>query len=536
MTKRAVVVARVSSQKQKDNFSLPSQLKAMRHYAADNDMTIAEEIQDVVSGAIEIRARSGGARLYELVENHEIDAVIFYTIDRVARDEDVAELIILKRDLRRAGIELHFCDSGKSDNSTMNGIVDYIKASNATEERRKIRERIKRGIHEKAQQKLVCGGHTIFGYRKVGAKKDAQLVIDEEEAATVRRIFAEYIGADGGDPQPLLRIARNLTLEKVKPPRRKNGHIGRGWWMVTVHAIVKRKAYYGEFHYAGHVLHIPELAIIPREWWEEAQARLEKNKRRSSRNQWRHYLLAGFMKCSCGGTLVGINTRGKEEWTYYFCNNAGQRRHLSNCREKRIRADVAEQVVWEWIVNLLTDEEQLKRGLRRMAEQDIANSKAKHERLGTVRELVVETEAIVKGLVADLAVLADASDVARASIRNQIKEKSRLLKSLTAERDRLEAELERLELTPEQEQRILAEAAAIRQGIREADFETKRFILDKLNFEAKYRRDDTGRWLDASCALAVGPVSLQLNPASQSNQDSINLLHLSHASKCKRGS
>ena len=112
--KRAVIVARVSSKQQEGNYSLPSQLDAMRRYGAEHGFDIVEEIRDVISGAVEIRERPGGSRLYELIDSRAMDAVLFYTIDRVARDEDVAEFIILKRDLRRTGIELHFYNDGMS--------------------------------------------------------------------------------------------------------------------------------------------------------------------------------------------------------------------------------------------------------------------------------------------------------------------------------------------------------------------------------------------------------------------------------------
>jgi len=519
MLKKAVLVARVSTRAQADNFSLPTQLEGMRQYSARNGFEVVEELQDVISGAVEIQDRPGGAKLYELVAAQAMDVVIFFTVDRVARDDDVAELVILKRDLRRAGIELHFADSGQSDNSTLSGILDYIRASQATEERRKIRERIKRGIHGKAAERWVGGGHVLYGYKKVGLRKETQLVIDEVESAVVQRIFDAYVGDDRTPPMPMLTIAKRLTAERISPPLRPNGKktAPRGWWTQTVHTLLKRRAYIGEFTYAGHSLFRPDLAIIDREIFEAAQARLDKNKRLSRRNQKHAYLLSGHLHCSCGGAMAGINCKG---WLYYFCINSSRRRHLSSCREKRVRLDVADRVVWDWLYGLMGDGDNLRRGLRRKAAQDSVDSESKRGRLATVQELVPETETGVRGLVADLAALKDAGDLARESIREQIKSKGKLLKSLTDERNRLEAELERLELTPEQEARTLEEAASIKAGMGQANFATKRFWLDRLNFSANYRRDDTGRWLDALCTMVVQPVPLSLD----------------HASQCRRGS
>jgi site-specific DNA recombinase len=502
--KRAVIVARVSSKQQEGNYSLSSQLDAMRRYGAEHGFDIVEEIRDVISGAVEIRERPGGSRLYELIDSRAMDAVLFYTIDRVARDEDVAEFIILKRDLRRAGIELHFYDDGMSDGSALGGIVEYIKASYAAEERKKIRERVMRGVHAKAATQPVCGGNVCFGYRREGRRREARFVINESEAATVQRIFADFIGVYGDPPKPMLAIARELTAEGIQPPRRPNGiQATRGWWAQTIHTILTRRAYIGESRYAGHVLQVPELAVIPQEWFDAAQERIEKNKRLAGRNKKRQYLLAGHIRCQCGASMTGT---GWGEVRYYRCYNSARVRHLSSCREKVLRADLAEAVVWRWIAGLLGDEA----NLRRKAEQDKAANQDKADRLVTLRELVTETEAEVKGLIADLAELSDASAKTRATLRAALRDKDRLLTRLTSERNRLAAEVERLELTPDDEARIVEEAALIRANMERANFETRRFWLDRLDFQCHYRRDAAGRWLDVSCALITEPQAQEL--------------------------
>ena len=508
-TKRAALVARVSTANQAEHgFSLSTQIAECKKYAERNGMIVAHEIQDAVSGTVEIREREGGKRLYKLVKDREIDAVIFYAIDRIARDEDVAELILLKRDLKRAGVELHYADSGKSDDSIAGGIVEYVKASYAADERKKIRERATRNLKEKARRGQWVGcGFVPYGYRKLGERKTTALEINADEAAMVRRIFAEYTGLNGDEPIPLLAIARRLTAEGIDPPKRKIRHT-RGWWAGTVSAILKQRIYIGEFRYSDVSYSAPELAIIDRGIFDAAQKRRKRNSELSKRNQKREYLLSGYMRCACGMMFCRNSGNGKR---YYRCNSQMHYYYLSECREKGLTADAIEAKVWNWLSELLTDERQLRLGLRRKAEQDIAANTHKRERLETVREMIPEVESSIKGLVMDLAALGNVSDIARANIREQIKGKQKLLDSLTAERDRLEAELERLELTPELEARILAEAAIIRDKIGQANFETKRFFLDKLGFVAKLRHDESGRWLDCSCALIVEvkPLSIE---------------------------
>ncbi len=442
--KRAAIMARVSTAQQAEHgFSLSTQIAECRKYAERSGMTVTHEIQDAVSGTVEIREREGGKQLYKLMKDRAIDAVIFYAIDRIARDEDVAEFILLKRDLRRAGIELHYADSGKSDDSTAGGIVEFVKASYAADERKKIRERSMRNLKEKARRGQWVGvGNAPYGYRKIGERKTSALEINEGKAAIVQRIFAEYTGLNGDEPIPLLTLAKRLTAEGIASPQRVGQkRESRGWWVDTVRMILNRRAYIGEFRYSDVVYHLPDLAIIDKGIFDAAQKRLKRNSELSKRNQRREYLLSGYIRCVCGTMFTGHVQNKKRQY------NCGTKVHhyITGCGQKKsITAEPIEAKVWDWLSGLLTDERQLRLGLQRKAEQDIAANTHKRERLDTVREMIPEIESNIKGLVMDLAALRDVSDIARASIRDQIKQKQKLLDSLAAERDRLEAELERL--------------------------------------------------------------------------------------------
>ena len=67
-------------------------------------------------------------------------------------------------------------------------------ASLAQEESRKISERLKFGFRQSVEKGTVLGNNCIWGYRKEKGK----LVIVEEEAEMVRKIFDMYANADMG--------------------------------------------------------------------------------------------------------------------------------------------------------------------------------------------------------------------------------------------------------------------------------------------------------------------------------------------------
>jgi hypothetical protein len=99
------------------------------------------------------------------------------------------------------------------------------------------------------------------------------------------------------------------------------------------------------------------------------------------------------------------------------------------------------------------------------------------------------------------------------ALRGEMKATSRIRESLVFEADKLRAEIEHRAITEAQAQSILAQAAAIRDKLRNPTSAQKRALFDVLDFEAVFRVDDTGRWCDVSCGLTgdeiiVLPLSL----------------------------
>ena len=129
MAKLALLVARVSTVAQEDNYSPDTQFAGMRKYAAVIGAEITAEILDVCSGTVPIFDRPGGKQILKAINARSVDTVIFYTIDRASRDEDVIDFIMLKRELRSASIELHFADTGRSDHDSVTGIIDWAGPS-----------------------------------------------------------------------------------------------------------------------------------------------------------------------------------------------------------------------------------------------------------------------------------------------------------------------------------------------------------------------------------------------------------------------
>ncbi len=164
---------------------MPSQLEACRKYAEQHGFVVVAELADDCSGTIPIMDRPRGKELYRLVDSSGVDAVILYTLDRTARDEKVIEYLLFKSHLYDKGVELHYSDTGLDPYTMEGNLVGYIKAHAATEERKKITERSKRGKLAKAQAGRWIGMLVPYGYSKIGSKRDARLEINDAQANIV---------------------------------------------------------------------------------------------------------------------------------------------------------------------------------------------------------------------------------------------------------------------------------------------------------------------------------------------------------------
>ena len=124
-------------------------------------------------------------------------------------------------------------------------------------------------------RKTTCGGFSPYGYR---ISEDSRLVINEDEAAVVRRIFSMYLHGE-----KTVNIKDTLNSEKIPCPyrarqdatnqRRKNKGLGpveykRGaienmlWRRTTIARILRNKVYIG---IQTHTFHEPDPANpIPR--------------------------------------------------------------------------------------------------------------------------------------------------------------------------------------------------------------------------------------------------------------------------------
>ena len=137
---RVGLYARVSTH---DQQTLPLQIRGMREYAMKRGWSIATQIKEVGSGAVERKLRE---RLLAAARRREIDAVVVWRLDRWGRS--LADLVVTLKELAELGVGFvslnEALDLTTSTGRAMAGLLSVF----AEFEHEILRERIRAGIAE----------------------------------------------------------------------------------------------------------------------------------------------------------------------------------------------------------------------------------------------------------------------------------------------------------------------------------------------------------------------------------------------------
>ena len=165
-------------------------------------------------------------------EDGKIDLVITKSISRFARNTQ--DCLFYSRKLKDLGIGILFEKENISTMAASGELLFTILSSLAQEESRNISENCKWAIRHNFQQGIVHMNTKAFmGY---DADKDRNLIINEEQAKVVRRIFREF--EEGWTPG---EIAKHLNDDNVKGVKGK-----ASWGWGTICAMLTNEKYKGD--------------------------------------------------------------------------------------------------------------------------------------------------------------------------------------------------------------------------------------------------------------------------------------------------
>src|SRR5688500_5260423 len=164
-TRRAALYVRVSTGTQgEDGTSLETQEQRCRAYAAQRGYVVADVhfYREIHTGT-ELWQRPQLTTLREAIRRREVDVLIVYAIDRLARDPIHLGMIVSEAE--HANVAVEFV-SEPLDNSPEGQLIQIVKGYAAKLEHAKIIARSHRGRLARAQSgKLLPGWKALYGYR-----------------------------------------------------------------------------------------------------------------------------------------------------------------------------------------------------------------------------------------------------------------------------------------------------------------------------------------------------------------------------------
>jgi site-specific DNA recombinase len=203
--KRAAIYARYSSDLQTDR-SIEDQISLCSDFAAKQGLTIVAEFDDRARSGASIMGRDGVLSMMDAARDGKFDVLVVEALDRLSRDQE--DLAGIYKRLTHIGVEIRAVHDGKADivQVGIRGLVGALYLQD-------LAHKVRRGMAGVVRDGRNAGGKA-YGYAPVPGKP-GELVIVEEEAEVVRRIFADY--AAGKSPR---EIAGDLNAENIAPPPR----------------------------------------------------------------------------------------------------------------------------------------------------------------------------------------------------------------------------------------------------------------------------------------------------------------------------
>lgn len=381
--KKIAVYARVSTFEEEQQSSQELQESYFKEMIAKNEnWELYKVYADHGVTGTNTKNRTAFNEMIEDAKEGKFDLIITKSISRFARNTlDCLTYVRMLKGLKKPiGIvfDRERINSLDNHSSTLLTVISSL----AEEESKSISANVCWGVTKRFSQGIPHIPTTYFlGYDE---DEEGNLIINEEEAKTVRRIYRELLAGKG-----TVLIAKGLTKDKVKTARgntkwtsdsvlkllRNEKYAGHALCQKSVtldpltHKRVRNKKHKPQYFIRNH--HPP---IIPEDEWNEAQKELDRRSKMlhdpggkyrsaySGRAPFSNMLLCGV----CGMPIIRrrITSKNKGE-KYYFtawhCRVASQKIKADfTCSAKYIWEEVLEEAFLELLTEMKKEKEQIR--------------------------------------------------------------------------------------------------------------------------------------------------------------------------------
>ena len=302
-----ILYVRVSSDEQKEGFSIPAQIDLLVDYARKNNMRIVRIFEESMSAKDSGRVEFN--RMLKYLQTHrDVKTILVEKTDRLYRNfKDYALLDDNKFDI-------HLVKEGEvlnKDSTSHQKLVHGLKVLLAKNFIDNLREETYKGRKKKAEEGYLVAA-VPYGYKK----KDPRTVLSvPEQKLFVQKCF-EYYETEGSLNAAKERLTRENIIYRENQPVVSRGQL---------HRILRTITYTGVIEFEGNVHDAKHEAFITKETFDRVQKLLRKE-----RGYVHDYLFPGVMRCErCGAMMTAEVVKGN--YIYYHCGGGNR-----NCKQKHI--------------------------------------------------------------------------------------------------------------------------------------------------------------------------------------------------------
>lgn len=312
---RLAAYCRVSSDSSDQLNSFATQIKYYTDYSKiHTEYELVDIYADEGISGTSMKKRDEFKRLIKDCEKHKIDCIITKSISRFARN--TSDLLTVLRMLKALGVRVYF-EEQALDSEKMNAeLFVTLPSLAAQQESQNISDNMRWSYRKRMESGAFNTTYPAFGYRL----SNNELIVNEDEAKTVRTIFALYLQGMG-------KQAIANTLNENQIPSRKGK-----WHCFTVDYVLNNERYMGDAllqktyttealpfarkknkgECAKYYIENSNVAIISKETFNAVK---ELQKRRSVQHLTNSYPLSKIIKCSeCGHNYRRIVINNKAYW------------------------------------------------------------------------------------------------------------------------------------------------------------------------------------------------------------------------------
>lgn len=231
--KKVAAYARVSTDSDEQFTSYEAQIDYYTRYinSRENWKFVGVYTDEGISGT-NTKHREGFNRMIADALDGKIDLIVTKSVSRFARN--TVDSLVTVRKLKEKGVEVYFEKENIYTLDSKGELLITIMSSLAQEESRSISENVTWGQRKRFADGKVSLPYTRFlGYDK---GEDGQLVINKEEAETIKLIYSLYLKGRSSTI-----ICRTLEENGILTPSGK-----KHWDPTTIMSILKNEKYKGD--------------------------------------------------------------------------------------------------------------------------------------------------------------------------------------------------------------------------------------------------------------------------------------------------